>query len=86
MTSIMAHKKLRTVLLVAIFVGIWFPASAGAGDLKIAAAADLTFAFKDVGAQFVKQTGDSLELQLRFVGKFFRADSKWRAVRSVFFC
>ena len=67
----MAHKKLRTVLLVVISVSSWFPASAGAGDLKIAAAADLTFAFKDVGAQFVKQTGDTLELSYGSSGNFF---------------
>jgi molybdate transport system substrate-binding protein len=71
MTSIVAHKKLWTVLLLATFVCIWFPASAGAGELKIAAAADLTFAFKDVGVQFVKQTGNTLKLTYGSSGNFF---------------
>ena len=71
MTSTMARKRLWAVLLSAIFVCGSFPASAGAGDLKIAAAADLTFAFKDVGAQFVKQTGDTLELSYGSSGNFF---------------
>jgi len=67
----MARPKLWTVLLVAISVCTCFPASARAGDLKIAAAADLTFAFKDVGAQFVKQTGSTLELSYGSSGNFF---------------
>ena len=71
MTSIVACKKLWTVLLLVTFVCIWFPAGAGAGELKIAAAADLTFAFKDVGAQFVKQSGNTLELTYGSSGNFF---------------
>ena len=67
----MAHKKLRTILLLAIFVCVWHPASADAGEIKVAAAADLTFAFKDVGAQFVKQTGDTLKLSYGSSGNFF---------------
>jgi molybdate transport system substrate-binding protein len=67
----MAHKNLRTILLLAIFVCVWHPAGADAGEIKIAAAADLTFAFKDVGAQFVKQTGDTLKLSYGSSGNFF---------------
>ena len=71
MTSIMAHKKLWTILLLAIFVCSWFPATAGAGELKVAAASDLTFAFTDVTAQFEKQTGDQIKLTYGSSGNFF---------------
>jgi molybdate transport system substrate-binding protein len=67
----MAYKKLWSALLLASFVCAWCPASAGAGELKIAAAADLTFAFKDVAAQFEKQTGNSLKLTYGSSGNFF---------------
>ena len=58
---------------------------AGAAEIKVAAASDLTFAFKDVAARFEQQTGDQRQAQLRFIGEFFRADSKRRAVRSFLF-
>ena len=67
----MAHRKPLTVLLLAIFICAWHPASAEAGEIKVAAAADLTFAFEDVGAQFVKQTGDTLKLSYGSSGNFF---------------
>ena len=67
----MAHRKLWTVLLLATFVCSWSPASAGAGEIKIAAASDLTFAFKDVAAQFEKQTGSKLKLTYGSSGNFF---------------
>lgn len=71
MTSTIAHKKLWTILLLTIFVCSWFPASAGAGELKVAAASDLTFAFTDVTAQFEKQTGDQIKLTYGSSGNFF---------------
>ena len=46
-------------------------APANAGELKVAAASDLTFAFKDVGARFEKQTGNSLKLTYGSSGNFF---------------
>ncbi len=67
----MAHKKLWTALLLATLVCNWYPPSAGAGEIKIAAAADLTFAFKDVAAQFEKQTGSRLKLTYGSSGNFF---------------
>jgi len=72
MTTIMAH--IRRVLpalfaLTALLnIGV---APADAGELKVAAAADLTFAFKDVGARFEKQTGNSLKLTYGSSGNFF---------------
>jgi molybdate transport system substrate-binding protein len=49
----------------------WFPAEAGAGEIKIAAAADLTFAFKDVVARFEKQTGNEVKLTYGSSGNFY---------------
>jgi molybdate transport system substrate-binding protein len=71
MTSIMAHKNLLKVLLLATFVCVSCPVIAGAGEINIAAAADLIFAFKDVAAQFEKQTGNSLKLTYGSSGNFF---------------
>ena len=73
MTTIMAHTRrvlLALFALTALFY-IGLPAAANAGELKIAAAADLTFAFKDVGARFEKQTGNSLKLTYGSSGNFF---------------
>lgn len=47
------------------------PLDAGAAELKIAAASDLTYAFKDVAARFEKQTGDRVELAYGSSGNFF---------------
>jgi molybdate transport system substrate-binding protein len=67
----MAHKNLLKVLLLATFVCVSCPVIAGAGEINIAAAADLTFAFKDVAAQFEKQTGDQIRLTYGSSGNFF---------------
>ena len=67
----MAYSKLLTLLLLVVFIGIWCPANAGSGELTIAAAADLTFAFRDVGARFVKQTGNIVKLTYGSSGNFF---------------
>jgi molybdate transport system substrate-binding protein len=73
MTTIMAHTRRVLLALFALsalfYIGL--PATANAGELKIAAAADLTFAFKDVGARFEKQTGNSLKLTYGSSGNFF---------------
>ena len=47
------------------------PAEAGAAEIKIAAASDLTFAFKDVAARFQKQTGNTVKLTYGSSGNFF---------------
>jgi molybdate transport system substrate-binding protein len=67
----MAQRKPLTVLLLAIFVCVWHPTGAGAGEIKVAAAADLTFAFTDVVTQFEKQTGDQIKLTYGSSGNFF---------------
>ncbi len=47
------------------------PARARAGEITVAAAADLTFAFQDVAARFEKQTGSSVKLSYGSSGNFF---------------
>jgi molybdate transport system substrate-binding protein len=46
-------------------------ASASAGQITVAAAADLTFVFKDVGAQFRAATGNTIKLSYGSSGNFF---------------
>ena len=50
---------------------MWLPAVAGAAEIKVAAAADLTFVFKDVAAQFENQTGSKIKLTYGSSGNFF---------------
>jgi molybdate transport system substrate-binding protein len=47
------------------------PISASAENLTIAAAADLTFAFKDVATQFQQQSSDKLRISYGSSGNFF---------------
>ena len=49
----------------------WAPAELDAAEITVAAAADLTFAFKDVAARFEKQTGDTVRLSYGSSGNFF---------------
>ncbi len=62
---------LRALFALATFLYMWFPAVAGAAEIKVAAAADLTFAFKDVAARFQKETGNNIELTYGSSGNFF---------------
>jgi molybdate transport system substrate-binding protein len=55
-------------LLLALSLSL--PARA-AEEITVAAAADLTFAFKDVAANFQKQTGDTAKLSFGSSGNFF---------------
>jgi molybdate transport system substrate-binding protein len=72
MTIIMAHTRRVLSALLALTAFLYMGvAPAGAGELKVAAASDLTFAFKDVGARFEKQTGNSLKLTYGSSGNFF---------------
>ena len=50
---------------------LWLPSQVHAGEIKVAAASDLTFAFKDVVAGFEKQTGNSVKLTYGSSGNFF---------------
>jgi len=44
---------------------------AGAREITVAAAADLTFAFHDISDRFQRQTGDTVELSFGSSGNFF---------------
>jgi molybdate transport system substrate-binding protein len=50
---------------------LYFPAPASAAEMKVAAASDLTFAFKDVVAGFEKQTGNKVMLTYGSSGNFY---------------
>ena len=47
------------------------PAQASAGEIKVAAASDLTFAFKSVVAGFEKQSGNTVRLTYGSSGNFY---------------
>jgi len=58
------------ILLVPIVVGA-MPELSQAGELSIAAASDLNFAFKEIVARFEKKTGNTVKLSLGSSGNFF---------------
>jgi molybdate transport system substrate-binding protein len=57
-------------LLAVVIGGIW-PMPSQAGEITIAAAADLNFAFKELVADFEKKTGNTVKLSLGSSGNFF---------------
>jgi len=57
-------------LMLALSLSVASPGRA-ADELTIAAAADLTFAFKDVAAKFQAQTGNTVKLSFGSSGNFF---------------
>jgi molybdate transport system substrate-binding protein len=76
MVSRMVERKRVKALLGALFVllaicCVGLPGRAAAAELKIAAASDLTFVFKDVTAQFEKQTGNKVKLTYGSSGNFY---------------
>ena len=56
---------------VAVVAGALLPAQAYGGDLTIAAASDLNFAFKDLVAEYEKKTGERVKLTLGSSGNFY---------------
>src|ERR1019366_3834491 len=66
-----AKMVLRALFALATFLFMWPPAAAGAAEIKVAAASDLTFAFKDVAARFQKETGNNIKLTYGSSGNFF---------------
>ena len=62
---------LRVVIAIVLAILAWNPGQANAGEITIAAASDLTFAFKDLTAQFQQQTGNSVKLSYGSSGNFF---------------
>ncbi|MGD0075157.1 MAG: molybdate ABC transporter substrate-binding protein, partial [Candidatus Binataceae bacterium] len=60
------------ILAIALLAFVITPAVASnAGEITIAAAADLTVAFKDIGARFQKETGNSVRISYGSSGNFF---------------
>ena len=66
-----AKVVVRALFALAAILCMWLPAVAGAAEIKVAAAADLTFVFKDVASQFEKQTGSKIKLTYGSSGNFF---------------
>src|ERR1019366_4548258 len=66
-----AKVVLRVLFALATLLYMWRPAAAGAAEIRVAAAADLTFAFQDVAARFQEQTGNSIKLTYGSSGNFF---------------
>jgi molybdate transport system substrate-binding protein len=60
----------RTAAALACGLCLW-AATAQAGEITIAAAADLNFAFKEIVAGFEKKTGNTVKLSLGSSGNFF---------------
>src|SRR5579863_6113546 len=72
----MKAKRRASVAILAVISALIFqsmlPAvGARAGEITVAAASDLTFAFKDVSATFRKETGNSIKLSFGSSGNFF---------------
>jgi molybdate transport system substrate-binding protein len=67
-------KSIGLAILVIFSILQLMPACASdacAGEITVAAAADLTFVFKEVGAKFQKETGNSIKLSYGSSGNFF---------------
>ncbi len=63
---------MRHVLGFLVCLAIWLPAmTAAAGEITVAAASDLNFAFKELIASFEQKTGEHVKLSLGSSGNFF---------------
>jgi molybdate transport system substrate-binding protein len=76
LTNIMAastsNRSLRTARLAASLLGfvLCMPAAAGSVEIVVAAASDLTFAFKNLAPRFEKQTGNTVKFSYGSSGNF----------------
>ncbi|HLI80328.1 MAG TPA: molybdate ABC transporter substrate-binding protein [Candidatus Binataceae bacterium] len=64
-------KKYLIAVMLTLAVAAGLVCEAGADEITVAAAADLTFAFKYVGDQFQKQTGTQVKLSFGSSGNFY---------------
>ncbi len=62
--------KLRLLMAVSV-VCLWIAPCACAGQITVAAAADLTFAFDQAAARFQEQTGNAVKLSYGSSGNFY---------------
>src|ERR1700722_3388636 len=68
------HSYIAILALVAALTVQLMPrwtVEAHAGEITVAAAADLTFVFKEIGARFQKETGNSIKISYGSSGNFF---------------
>ncbi len=65
---------MKSPLTRAVLVGVaavLLAVPSGAGELAVAAASDLTYAFQDIAARFEKETGNTVRLTFGSSGNFF---------------
>lgn len=68
------HRSLHLATVICAFLSLAIlcgPEDASAGEITVAAAADLTFAFKEVSARFEKQTGNTVRSSYGSSGNYF---------------
>lgn len=65
------HVYVGIILAGIALSGMFQSPDASAAELKIAAASDLNFAFKDLAAEFEKKTGERVKLTLGSSGNFY---------------
>ena len=63
--------RLALIAILAVAIAGVIVREAGADEISVAAAADLTFAFKDVAEKFQEQSGIKVKLSLGSSGNFF---------------
>jgi molybdate transport system substrate-binding protein len=59
------------LLITLVYLSTWIAAPARAGEVTVAAAADLTFAFAAAAAKFQQTTGDTVRVSYGSSGNFF---------------
>ena len=65
------RQSLTALLVTLIALAVCFPALARAGEITIAAAADLNFAFRELAPRFEKATGNKVKLSFGSSGNFY---------------
>ena len=65
------RQSLAIMFAAVITLAVGFPALARAAQITIAAAADLTFAFREVAPRFEKASGNTVKLSLGSSGNFY---------------
>src|SRR5277367_2255592 len=65
------RQSLTALFAASVALVLCFPALAGAGEVTIAAAADLTFAFRELAPRFEKATGNTVKLSFGSSGNFY---------------
>lgn len=69
--SFIAYSLISGVLLGVLALSLGFPTAGFSEEVRIAAASDLNFAFKEIVAEFEKTTGSHVKLTLGSSGNFY---------------